>query len=162
MDIEKKQTLSVRRDTGAKAPIPLADVNAAVPQLLETIQSDMFARAKAVYDSKRKVVTEWDDLVPTLDNKCVAVLPWCEEEVCEDDIKERSGQRWVIPTLFVFVDADLYVSAEPQDARAPSAGAKSLCIPFDQSTYPAIEPGKTKCPGCGKDSKRWTMFGRSY
>lgn len=53
-------------------------------------------------------------------------------------------------------------SAEPQDERAPSAGAKSLCIPFDQSRWPAIEHGKTKCPACGKDAKHWTMFGRSY
>lgn len=53
-------------------------------------------------------------------------------------------------------------SAEPQDARAPSAGAKSLAIPFDQSRWTPIEPGKTKCPACGQDAKRWTMFGRSY
>lgn len=53
-------------------------------------------------------------------------------------------------------------SSEPQDERAPSAGAKSLCIPFDQSKWPAIEPGKTKCTACGKDAKRWTLFGRSY
>ena len=60
--------------------------------------------------------------------------------------------------------ADLFMSlrAEPQDERAPSAGAKSLCIPFDQSRWPAIQPGKTKCAACGKDAKRWTMFGRSY
>jgi prolyl-tRNA synthetase len=53
-------------------------------------------------------------------------------------------------------------SAEPQDERAPSAGAKSLAIPFDQSQWTPIEPGKTKCPACGRDAKRWTMFGRSY
>lgn len=53
-------------------------------------------------------------------------------------------------------------SAEPQDERAPSAGAKSLAIPFDQSRWTPIEPGKTKCPACGRDAKRWTLFGRSY
>ena len=53
-------------------------------------------------------------------------------------------------------------SAEPTDERAPSAGAKSLCIPFDQSRWPKIEPGVTKCVGCGQDAKRWTLFGRSY
>lgn len=53
-------------------------------------------------------------------------------------------------------------SAEPTDERAPSAGAKSLCIPFDQSKWDPIEPGKTKCVACGQDAKRWTMFGRSY
>ncbi|KAI5119372.1 hypothetical protein M0805_001048 [Coniferiporia weirii] len=144
-DIQKKQTLSVRRDNGAKAPIPLADLDQALPVLLETIQSDMFERAKAMYQSRLKVITNWDDVVPTLDDKCVAVLPWCEVEACEDDIKERSGR-----------------TAEPQDERAPSAGAKSLAIPFDQEQYPKIVPGVTKCPACGKDAKRWTMFGRSY
>jgi len=54
------------------------------------------------------------------------------------------------------------LSAEPTDERAPSAGAKSLCIPFDQSKWDPIEPGKTKCVACGQDAKRWTMFGRSY
>ena len=55
-----------------------------------------------------------------------------------------------------------FFSAEPQDERAPSAGAKSLAIPFDQSPWTPIEHGKTKCPACGNDAKRWTMFGRSY
>jgi hypothetical protein len=44
------------------------------------------------------------------------------------------------------------------DERAPSMGAKSLCIPFDQAQFPSIE-GR-KCPQCGVDAKRWTMFGR--
>jgi prolyl-tRNA synthetase len=91
-DLEKKQVLTVRRDNGAKAPMPLADLAAGVPKLLETIQADMFARAKATYDSRLKEVTRWEDVVPTLDDKCVVVMPWCEEEACEDDIKERSGR----------------------------------------------------------------------
>ena len=55
-----------------------------------------------------------------------------------------------------------YDRSEPTDERAPSAGAKSLCIPFDQSRWPKIEHGVTKCVACGKDAKRWTLFGRSY
>ncbi len=91
-DLAKKQTLGVRRDTGVKAPIPLANVETAVPAVLETIQNEMFARAKEVYWSRVKPVTEWEKVVPTLDDKCVVVLPWCEVESCEDDIKERSGR----------------------------------------------------------------------
>ncbi|KAH9974143.1 hypothetical protein BGW80DRAFT_1437038 [Lactifluus volemus] len=144
-DLAKNQTLGVRRDTGVKAPISLTSVETAVPALLETIQNEMFARAKDIYWSRIKQVTEWEKVVPTLDDKCVAVLPWCEVESCEDDIKERSGR-----------------AAEPQDERAPSAGAKSLAIPFNQSHWDPIIPGKTKCPACGGDAKRWTMFGRSY
>ncbi|GJE93747.1 prolyl-tRNA synthetase [Phanerochaete sordida] len=144
-DLAKSQTLAVRRDSGVKAPLALADVTTTVPALLETIQADMFRRAKAAYDERLKTITQWDELVPALDAKCCVAMPWCEEEACEDDIKERSGR-----------------SSEPQDERAPSAGAKSLCIPFDQERFPPIEPGKTKCTACGKDAKRWTLFGRSY
>ncbi|KIJ61451.1 hypothetical protein HYDPIDRAFT_137771 [Hydnomerulius pinastri MD-312] len=144
-DLAKQQTLSVRRDTGAKAPIALGDLKATIPKLLETIHNDMYTKALNEYNAHLKEVTRWEDFVPTLDNKCIAVIPWCEAEACEDDIKERSGR-----------------SAEPQDERAPSAGAKSLAIPFDQGRWSPIEPGKTKCVGCGQDAKRWTMFGRSY
>ncbi|KAG5645506.1 hypothetical protein DXG03_005916 [Asterophora parasitica] len=144
-DLARHQTLTVRRDTGVKNSVSLTDIDTTINALLTTIQHDMFERAKEQYHSKVKEVTKWEDVVPTLDGKGIAVIPWCEVEACEDDIKERSGR-----------------SAEPQDERAPSAGAKSLAIPFDQSLWSPIEPGKTKCPACGKDAKRWTMFGRSY
>jgi prolyl-tRNA synthetase len=52
----------------------------------------MFNIAKKAYDSRVITVTNWDDLVPALDNKCVVVIPWCDIEACEDDIKERSGR----------------------------------------------------------------------
>ncbi|PFH46548.1 hypothetical protein AMATHDRAFT_50963 [Amanita thiersii Skay4041] len=144
-DLAKSQTLTVRRDTGSKNPFPLANIETTVQELLDTIHKDMYTRAKEAYDSRLIAVTKWEDLVPALDNKCIVAIPWCEVEACEDHIKERSAR-----------------AAEPTDERAPSAGAKSLAIPFDQSRWPAIEPGKTKCTACGKDAKRWTMFGRSY
>lgn len=49
-----------------------------------------------------------------------------------------------------------------QDERAPSAGAKSLCIPFDQDRWGSKITPETKCTGCGAQAKRWTLFGRSY
>lgn len=91
-DLAKQQTVSVRRDTGAKAPIALGDLKTTVPQLLETIHSDMYKKALDEYNAHLKEVTRWEDFVPTLDNKCIAVIPWCEREACEDDIKERSGR----------------------------------------------------------------------
>lgn len=144
-DIAKNQTLTVRRDTGKKDPVSLEGLPQTVSGLLDDIQKDMFARAKGAYQERLKAITRWEDLVPALDSKNIVVIPWCEREQCEDDIKEKSAR-----------------AAEPTDERAPSAGAKSLCIPFDQSKWDSIEPGKTKCVGCGQDAKRWTMFGRSY
>jgi prolyl-tRNA synthetase len=52
----------------------------------------MFQRAQETYFSRLKEVTKWEDLVPTLDSKSIAVIPWCEVEACEDDIKDRSAK----------------------------------------------------------------------
>ncbi|GAA5911228.1 proline--tRNA ligase [Sporobolomyces salmoneus] len=144
-DLEKQSVMSVRRDTGAKASLPLADLNSALPALLETIHHDMLNRARETFDKSITVVTEWKDLVPALNNNHITALPWCEIEKCEDEIKKRSA-------------AESVEGAE--DEKAPSAGAKSLCIPHDQSKFGSIE-GK-KCPNCSQPAKRWTLFGRSY
>ncbi|EKM76527.1 hypothetical protein AGABI1DRAFT_78653 [Agaricus bisporus var. burnettii JB137-S8] len=146
LDIKKQQTLTVRRDTGIKHPLPLSTITETIPKFLEQIQQDMFDKAKKTYDERIVQVEKWEEVVPALDNKCVVVMPWCEEMECEDEIKERSAKG----------------SAEVVDEKAPSAGAKSLAIPFDQSRWTPIVLGQTKCTNCGKDAKRWTLFGRSY
>ncbi|KAB5588462.1 Prolyl-tRNA synthetase [Ceratobasidium theobromae] len=145
LDLEKSSTLSVRRDTNTKAPLALADLQKTVPALLDTIQTDMFDRAKQAYDQHLKVVRSWADFTPALEQKCAVVIPWCETEACEDAIKDKSAKE----------------AAEQADERAPSAGAKSLCIPFDQARWGELEKG-AKCVGCGGEAKQWTMFGRSY
>ncbi|GAA5989481.1 hypothetical protein JCM10908_000494 [Rhodotorula pacifica] len=144
-DYEKKSAMSVRRDTGAKESLALSDLTTTIPQLLEQIHHDMLDRARKTYDESIVKVEEWKELVPTLNQNKVVVLPWCEVEKCEDEIKKRSAEESV---------------SGAEDERAPSAGAKSLCIPHDQERFGSVE-GKV-CPNCGEKAKRWTLFGRSY
>lgn len=145
-DLEKNQVRAVRRDDNKiKADLPLNDIANAVQSLLDTMQSDMFNKAKADYDAHIKVLTEWKDFVPALNAKNVCAVPWCDVEDCEDDIKKTSAEE----------------SAIVQDDKAPSAGAKSLCIPFDQDRWGSPIEGK-KCIKCGSPAKKWTLFGRSY
>lgn len=92
-DIAKNQVLSARRDNGEKAPIPMSDITTAVPALLEKIQSDMFENAKKGFEERLRIVTDWKDFVPTLNQMCICVIPWCEVEQCEDDIKDRSAEE---------------------------------------------------------------------
>lgn len=92
LDLKKSQTLTVRRDTGTKKHLPLSTIVEAIPQFLELIQQDMFDRAKKTYNERIIQVMKWEDVVPALDNKCVVAIPWCEREVCEDEIKERSAK----------------------------------------------------------------------
>ncbi len=148
MDLKKNAALSVRRDTSKKESLPLDNIAETIPKMLDDIHNELYARAEKTYRERRKVVTDWADFTKHLNNKCHVVIPWCEVEACEDAVKERSAR--------VASEDD----EEPQDERAPSMGAKSLCIPFDQAQFGDIT-GKS-CPQCGKPAKRWTMFGRSY
>lgn len=137
------QVLAVRRDTGAKITVKLEELETKVPEILETIQKDLLAKARKDFDEHRVIVEEWKDFVPTLNNKNVIVAPWCGVPECEDDIKDSSAGTG---------------DDEEQDERAPSMGAKSLCIPDKQ---PQLKPGQ-KCVRCTRDAVTYCMFGRSY
>ncbi|THC93789.1 hypothetical protein EYZ11_006735 [Aspergillus tanneri] len=141
---------AARRDVpgkDGKTTIPIPDFATAVPAMLETIHNDLFKRADDEYRSHRKLITNWDDFVPALNDKNICIIPHCLTEECEDQIKDMSARK---------AEED---SDEPQDARAPSMGAKSLCIPFDQPE--GITPGVTKCtnPQCSRLAEKWCMFG---
>lgn len=92
-DIAKQSTLAVRRDDSSKFPLPLASLAKDVLELLEKIQKDMYDRAKKVYDERRRVIRDWKDFVPALNSNCSCVIPWCEQEACEDNIKEQSAKE---------------------------------------------------------------------
>ncbi|OXV10141.1 hypothetical protein Egran_02097 [Elaphomyces granulatus] len=142
-----------RRDTpgkDGKTTIPIAELSTAIPALLDAIHNDLYRRADEEFRAHRKLITNWEDFTPALNDKNVCLIPHCLTEDCEDQIKEMSKRK---------AEED---SGEPQDAKAPSMGAKSLCIPFDQPE--GIEPGITKCtnPQCTRLADKWCMFGRSY
>ncbi|ODN75029.1 bifunctional glutamate/proline-tRNA ligase [Cryptococcus amylolentus CBS 6039] len=135
--------------TTTRPPSPLADIANTVTSYLSDIQASMLARASKTFEERLKVVSKWEEVVPTLDAKNVLVLPWCEGSECEDEIKERSKSQ--------------ATAGAAEDSKAPSAGAKSLCIPFDQERFGAFPDGeKQKCVQCGEKAKSWTLFGRSY
>lgn len=135
---------------GGKETIPVADIPKAVPELLETIQSDLYKRADEQFKSHVKMLTNWAEFTPALNDKNLCLIPHCLTEECEDEIKAMS-QRTAEEE-----------SGVAQDAKAPSMGAKTLCIPFEQPG--GIEPGVTKCtnPNCKKLAEKWCLFGRKY
>jgi prolyl-tRNA synthetase len=106
-DLASQTTLVVRRDTGEKKSYPLETLDVEIPKLLETIQSDMYSKAKVIYDAHRKLVLDWKDFVPTLNNNCSCVIAWCEEESCEDQIKNQSAKElsfsFLFPPFFFFL-----------------------------------------------------------
>ncbi|CAG9461739.1 unnamed protein product [Pedinophyceae sp. YPF-701] len=132
-DLESGQVVLVRRDTGAKEPVAWAAMGARVAELLEQIQADMYAKARAEFDASMERVTEWGEFMGALDRLHMVLAPWDESVEVEEEIRKRSTTE-------------------------SAMGAKSLCIPFVQPELPA----GTKCIVSGNPAKSWGLFGRSY
>lgn len=144
-DMETGKVIVVRRNDFKKYIINESESEIEIPKLLETMQNDMYIRAKQIYDAHKIIVKEWKDFIPTLNNKNVILAPWCGISECEDDIKYSSAKK----------DNGEEIEVEE---RSPSMGAKSLCIPFEQ---PELELGQ-KCIKCDNEAIQYCMFGRSY
>ena len=146
-DAAKEAVLAVRRDTGEKIEIAIADLAIKVPELLETIQKALFDKADSAFREHRIVVEDWDEVVPALDSRNVVIIPFCGAIQCEKQIKTLTKSK--------------EVELGPDGKALPSMGMKSLCIPSEQ---PKTLAEGTKClsPDCSDNASFWTMFGRSY
>ena len=91
-DIAAGKCVAVRRDTREKIEIALDELEAKLPELLEQIQKDMFARAKAHRDSHTYVATTLDEMKEIAENKPGFIKAmWCGNQECEDKLKEVVG-----------------------------------------------------------------------
>ncbi|KAF4444678.1 proline--tRNA ligase [Fusarium acutatum] len=147
-DAAKGVVSTARRDTGEKGEIAITNVATKIPELLETIQADMYSKAEKSFREHRLTITKWEDVLPALDNKNVVLIPFCGAPKCEDRIKELTTRE---------DQPDV-----PENQKLATMGMKSLCVPFEQPE--GIVPGETKClnPECQGNADKWTMFGRSY
>ncbi len=90
-DVEKKQVVIVRRDTGEKKMVPAADVEKTVALLLDEIHTNLFNRAKAYHKEHMTEVDTWDQFLKVVNASKVALAPWCGVTSCEAEIKEKTS-----------------------------------------------------------------------
>lgn len=91
-DIENGQAVLVRRDTREKTVVAIDEVPAALAELLETIQQDMYTRAKAFLDGHIDEAETMDEMVAKFkDNRGFIKAMWCGDESCEEAIKAETG-----------------------------------------------------------------------
>uniref|UniRef100_A0A3Q2NNV5 Bifunctional glutamate/proline--tRNA ligase n=1 Tax=Fundulus heteroclitus TaxID=8078 RepID=A0A3Q2NNV5_FUNHE len=140
-DMQQKQCVAVRRDTGAKVTIPEAEVEKRLVGMLEDIQSNLFRKASDDLKTHMVAVDTMDEFQKELDQGKIVQIPFCGGIECEDWIKKTTAK-----------DQDL----EP---GAPSMGAKSLCIPF--SPIKPLQSGQM-CVSGKEPAQYYTLFGRSY
>jgi prolyl-tRNA synthetase len=90
-DLEKAQVFSARRDTRAKAPIPMADLATRVPALLEEIQRALLARARAFREAHTTRVETWAEFDQAMAGRPgFVVASWCGRAECEAAIKAET------------------------------------------------------------------------
>ena len=91
-DIEKDQCVLVRRDTGDKSFVPLAELDTAIPALLRSIHDGLYQRAldnrtrrtfsAATLEELESIAAEQNGFIKAM---------WCGDRACEEALKEQAG-----------------------------------------------------------------------
>jgi len=111
-DVEKGAVMSVRRLDRRKESIPLDQLPARLPALLEEVQADLFKAAQTFRAAQTSSATSIDDLVRhfvTDGRRGLVALPWDGDARLEAEIKERCA-------------------------------ATLRCVPLDQAQFEGIAP----------------------
>ena len=91
-DIENNQVVVVRRDTREKIVVSLDEIETKLGEILETIQKDMYDRAKKFLDEHIHTAVTMDEMKDKFENEGGFVKAmWCGSEVCEGEIKYETG-----------------------------------------------------------------------
>jgi len=90
-DVAKDQCVLVRRDSRAKAFVPLLGLGAKVKELLEALQSDLLTRARQRQEENTSRVSSYDEFKDVMASKRGFLLTgWCGKADCEARIKEET------------------------------------------------------------------------
>ncbi|MBP7831622.1 MAG: proline--tRNA ligase, partial [Candidatus Pacebacteria bacterium] len=89
-DIANNSAVLVRRDTGEKKPVALADLSKEVATLLEAIQSNLFERALALRKDKTVTVDSWEEFQKEIEEGKFVMAHWSGDAADEAEIKKAT------------------------------------------------------------------------
>lgn len=91
-DIEAGQAVVVRRDTREKYMVSFDALDTKIGEILETMQSEMYERAKKHRDENTREAKNREEFTDILEKKQGFIKAmWCGDEACETAIKEETG-----------------------------------------------------------------------
>jgi prolyl-tRNA synthetase len=131
-DLAAGQAVAVTRHDGAKRPVPLSGLPAAVDDLLGGVQAELQARARDYQSRRTRMVDDRAGLEAAV-AEGFALARWCERLACAEEIQEAT--RATI-RCFPFERVDGTYRPAPDD------------------------PGP--CAWCGTPAKRRVIIARSY
>jgi prolyl-tRNA synthetase len=91
-DLDAGQCVIVRRDTGTKQPLPLAELETALPAMLEQMQADLFAAAVARREANSiRERISYDKFKEVMaGNGGFVYAGWCGDPAVEAQVKEET------------------------------------------------------------------------
>jgi prolyl-tRNA synthetase len=96
-DLAAGQVVLARRDTAEKHSLPVGELAVRLPDLLETIQADLFQRALAFRESHSYTASNLADLARLDERPGFYRLNWCGSRACEDRLAEYKATIRCIP-----------------------------------------------------------------
>lgn len=90
-DIEKEQAVVVRRDTGEKSFVPLAQLESYVEKTLAAMQQALFEKAKARIEADTVKVETFTEFEQAIEKKKMVFTAHCGDPDCELCIKEKTA-----------------------------------------------------------------------
>ncbi len=91
-DIQKRQVVLVRRDTGEKSAVSELELLPRLKTLLDEIQENMFNQAKKFMQKNIREVNNFDEFKQVIDEKRGFIKAhWCGSIECEKNAKEQTG-----------------------------------------------------------------------
>ena len=90
-DIQKKQAILVRRDTGKKEIVKLSALNKKIKTTLEEIQKNLFQKAKEFMDKNTVSAKSISHAKTLIAQGKIVEADWCGNPKCEEDIKDKTN-----------------------------------------------------------------------
>lgn len=89
-DVEQKQVMVVRRDTGEKEMVAFTDVDKKIPELLDFVQESLYKRAEQLMKKNIVMVETCGEAEKQLYDGRIIFAPWCGNTACEEEFKEKT------------------------------------------------------------------------
>lgn len=124
-DVENAQVVFARRDSGEKTQVPIKSAASATVEMLDSIQTGLFERAKSFLDKHTHTTDDFEELKAITDDAGGFVwAPWCGNPECEQRIQdETKATIRLVPFDNAGVEATCVACPEAAVMRVPFAKA---------------------------------------
>jgi len=92
-DFQAEEVRLCKRHNGEKSQVKWLGIGDSVKEVLEQVHQEMYNKAlKARMDNTARVKT-WKEFMDALAAKKICLAPWCNEQQCEVNVKEKSKEE---------------------------------------------------------------------